>query len=640
MALNDYSFLSTIIGGGFPQTGGSAISGSYFELIISPINGHEGSPNVIAADDFSIGNAAENPSGSNIWFGGNVDSIVEKVEFVDQTTPYDIFNIVFARVYIIAGSIMPTSDLVVLVDVDYTAPSLDRGTSIGRPFCIKVYTPSSTTTCIADSGTNAAYTGISSTAFSTNFTQSAINPNGTSGNPFCLNGFNEHEFSGTVPEGQTTLILSQTFVAATNYHFPETGIGPDILAHTQNLNFTDNYTVQEVITRNADNQITTHKLEYYYTPPVPAIEDVTGNDIENIAKFCNLLHHIVYYNYTPLELTGESNGKKQFITNVNVNGQTGTGTATDASAGPTPISSDGEQRAIVVAGSDFAGYQLHVKKVVASSSAVQTLVFATTHPTGSQTPNAFTNSTTATPVVQLNLVDSASGRPTFNPSSQVYAIDYPKSNNNSFEGYVNPVSYHEYFVTFPATTATQYYDIYIVKTDAEQSGNSDSAKANVATSVAFSGAGTGAQASQPIRIYQYADPTLTIQPAVGTASNFAALPDAASKSGVVLAAGQQLGSDNTTGVIGTVGHFAISFVVTGASGKTITIARQPKPGDFVVASGGNGLIIYYEDLLAELNNTNAANAVTITGNAYIEQSPVDNTVITIATDNITNVSGE
>ena len=123
MAINDYSFLSTTISSSYAQTGGSSITGTYFSFIISPTGGDPATPSVIAADDFKIGNAAENPIDSNIWWGGNVDSSVQKVEFVNTAVPYSISNTVETRIYIFSGTSMPNSDLTVLVDVDYTAPT-------------------------------------------------------------------------------------------------------------------------------------------------------------------------------------------------------------------------------------------------------------------------------------------------------------------------------------------------------------------------------------------------------------------------------------------------------------------------------------------------------------------------------------
>ena len=698
MAINDYSFLKTTIGGGYPQTGGSAISGSYFELIITPINGQQGDPNVIAADDFSIGNAAENPTGSNIWFGGNVDSIVEKVEFVDQTTPYDIFNIVFARVYIVAGSVMPNTDLIVLVDIDYTAPSLDRGNSIGRPFCINVYTPSSTTTCVDGSGTNTNYVGIASTTATTDFTQSIVNPNGTSANPNCLLGFHEQEYKGTVPEGQPTKILTQTFTASSDYYFPGDGIIPQITSNTNNLNFGDAYTIVETITRNADNQITVHAFDFFYEPPIPSIEDLNGNDIENIAKFCGLNHNIIYSNYTPVAFTSAEKGQGQLITSVNIQSETGFGSATDFDAGPTPFAVGGGVRSIFVAGSDFAGYKLAVKQVTGTT--VKTLAFASEHPNNETTPNAFSSTATDTGVTQLNVVNEKGGMPSFFPDSKVYAIDYPKSNRQS-EGYTNPVAFHEYSVTFPTVGDVTYYDIYVIAGEGQESGVSTSTGRNNGTTLGFEDAGTGyaftddtcdynndptithnANAdikaglqvsgtgipvgatiasitdtthfelsasttggsvtngtltfSNPIRVYQYDNPEIKITPVVGNlavnANSLAVMPSAASKA--TLDAGAGLVDGVSTGE-NNIGEISFSFAIQAGSSAQISRTRNPKPDDFVVATGGNGLVIRYENLLTSAPNAESnGNIITVTGDAYVEQVPVNNTDIQISVSNL------
>lgn len=702
MALNDYSFLQTTIGGGYPQTGGSAISGSYFELIITPINGHTGNPNVIAADDFNIGNAAENPSGSNMWFGGNVDSIVEKVEFVDQTTPYDIFNIVFVRVYIIAGSIMPTSDLIVLIDIDYTAPNLNRGNSIGRPFCINAYTPSSTATCVAGSGANSAYTGIASITSTSDFTTSNVG-NTLASNPNCSLGFNEIEHSGIVPEGQPTKILTHVFVADTDYYFADPGVTSQITSNTFNLNFSDAYTVNETVVRNADNQITTHTFEYFYEPPIPSIEDLNGTDAQNLAKFCALNHSLIYSNFTPIAFPAAARGQGQLITAVSLQGQIGVGSPTSFSAGPTPIPVYGSLRRLLVSGSNFAGYDLALKQVTGTT--VKTLAFASTHPAQGD-PNLFTSTATSTGVTQLNVVNEKGGLPTHSPDGKVYAVDYPKSNrqsSTSHDPYVNPVAYHEYLIEFPAVTAVTYYDIYVLAGVGQESGVSSSVARNNGTSLGFEDAGTGYAItdatcdynndptithnpnthikagmqvsgtgipvgatvsslngsssnsfelsasttggavtngtltfSNPIRVYQYDNPEIKITPVVGNlavnANSLATMPSAASKT--TLAAGVDLVDNVSTGE-DNIGEISFSFAIQAGSSATITRTRNPKPGDFVVATGGNGLIISYANLLTSTpNNENAGNIITVSGDAYVERVSVNDTDIQISVSNL------
>lgn len=633
MAINNYSFLSTTIGGGFPQTGGSSISGSYFTFIISPVGGNPGSPVVIAADDFKIGNAAENPSGSNIWFAGNVDASVEKVEFVDLATPYDALNTVEARVYILSGTTMPNADLTVLVDVDYTAPTFgdddDRGTSIGRPFCIRLYSPSSTTTCVNDGSTNAAFTGIASLAINSSYTVSSANADGTGANPYCSNGFHEFKVSGTVPEGQSTTIFGQSFVADTGYYFPDPGIIANLTVDTQGLDFSDAYTLHHIITRNADNQITTYRFEVNYTPPIPSIEDLNGTDAENIEKFCSLHHEMIYSNYTPVQVTSTNNGTQQMLQSLTVNGQTGVGSATDGFSGPTPISVDGETRSIYIYGSDFAGYDLSVKQVTGGTT--KTLDFASTHPAeGLEVNNTFTSSTTSTGVIQLNILNPKAGRATYYPSGKPYAVDYARRNENSKEDYRVDVAYQEYKVLFPKVAATTYYDVYVTKSDSNESGNSDATKENVTTGYAMSGTGSGATSSNPIRIYQYADPSISIRPSTNVASSYDAMPSAVEKTTVK--ANVQF-TESSTGTVDSSGHMALSFAIGAASDKTLSLSRQPVASDFSVISGGNGLVIYYEDLAATVAGSGDNNTVNVTGIAYIQQTPVDDTVINLLTQN-------
>ena len=633
MAINNYSFLSTTIGGGFPQTGGSSISGSYFTFIISPVGGNPGSPVVIAADDFKIGNAAENPSGSNIWFAGNVDASVEKVEFVDLATPYDALNTVEARVYILSGTTMPNADLTVLVDVDYTAPTFgdddDRGTSIGRPFCIRLYSPSSTTTCVNDGSTNAAFTGIASSAINSSYTVSSANADGTGANPYCSNGFHEFKVSGTVPEGQSTTIFGQSFVADTGYYFPDPGIIANLTVDTQGLDFSDAYTLHHIITRNADNQITTYRFEVNYTPPIPSIEDLNGTDAENIEKFCSLHHEMIYSNYTPVQVTSTNNGTQQMLQSLTVNGQTGVGSATDGFSGPTPISVDGETRSIYIYGSDFAGYDLSVKQVTGGTT--KTLDFASTHPAeGLEVNNTFTSSTTSTGVIQLNILNPKAGRATYYPSGKPYAVDYGRRNENSKKDYRVDVAYQEYKVLFPKVAATTYYDVYVTKSDSNESGNSDATKENVTTGYAMSGTGSGATSSNPIRIYQYADPSISIRPSTNVASSYDAMPSAVEKTTVK--ANVQF-TESSTGTVDSSGHMALSFAIGAASDKTLSLSRQPVASDFSVISGGNGLVIYYEDLAATVAGSGDNNTVNVTGIAYIQQTPVDDTVINLLTQN-------
>ena len=634
MAINDYSFLSTTISSAYPQTGGSTISGTYFSFTITPTGGNPSEPSVIAADDFKIGNAAENPSGSNIWYAGNVDSTVEKVEFVDTGTPYDTLNTVEVRVYLFSGSTMPNSDLTVLVDVDYVAPTFgdddDRGSSVGRPFCIRLYTPSSTTTCVNDGSTNAAYTGIASSAINTAYTMSSVNADGTSANPYCSSGFHEYKISGTVPEEQTTTIFGQSFIASSGYYFPDPGITASLTVDTQGLDFSGAYTLHHIITRNSDGQITTYRFEVNYTPPDPAIEDLNGTDAENIEKFCSLHHEMIYSNYTPVQVTSSNDGSQQMIQSVTVNGQTGVGSATDGFQGPTPLSAEGETRSIYVYGSDYAGYYLTVKQVTGGTT--KTLAFAEPHPgQGLESSNTFTSGSTNSGVVQLNIVNPRAGRATYYPSGKPYAIDYAKQTSNSAENYDVRVAYHEYIVYFPPVTAVTYYDVFVTKSDSNESGNSDATMENITTGYAISGTGSGATSTYPIRIYQYDDPEISISPTTNAAANFEAMPAADTKT--TIKANVRF-TEDSTGTTGDAGHLAFDFDVQGAIGsKTLSISRQPLASDFSVTSGGNGLIIYYESLTAAVVGSGDGNVVKITGNAFIEQTPVDDTVINILTQN-------
>tara|TARA_R100000234_G_scaffold1637_1_gene1414 strand:+ start:1229 stop:3175 length:1947 start_codon:yes stop_codon:yes gene_type:complete len=634
MAINDYSFLSTTISSAYAQTGGSAVSGTYFSFTITPTGGNPEDPAVIAADDFKIGNAAENPPASNIWWGGNVDSTVQKVEFVDTGTPYAISNTVEARIYLFSGTTMPNSDLTILVDVDYTAPTFgdedDRASAVGRPFCIRLYTPSSTNVCDGSGGTNTAYTGISTSAINTSYTVSSVNAEGTGANPYCSEGFHEYKISGTVPEGQTTTIFGQSFVADTGYYFPDPGITANLTVNTQGLDFSDAYTLHHIITRNADNQITTYRFEVNYTPPDPSIEDLTGTDSANITKFASLRHEMIYSNYTPVQITSSNSGTEQTLQAVTLDGQTGVGTATDGNAGPTPLDADGETRSIYVYGSDFAGYYLTVKQVVGGTT--KTLAFAEPHPgQGKEASNTFTASSTNSGVVQLNIQNTKGGKATFYPSGRPYAVDYARENENSKEGYRVPVAYHEYKVHFPPCSAVTYYDIYVTKSDDNESGNSDATKENVTTGYGISGAGSGATATYPIRVYQYDDPEISIAPTTNAASSYDTMPSAATKT--TIRANTKLVDGKSTGTTTSAGYIALSFAIGAASDKTLSLSRQPIASDFSVISGGNGLSIFYESLAAAVVGSGDNNTVNVTGAAYIETAPVDDTVINLLTQN-------
>tara|TARA_R100000234_G_scaffold80586_1_gene50578 strand:+ start:1465 stop:3372 length:1908 start_codon:yes stop_codon:yes gene_type:complete len=635
MAINDYSFLTATISSAYPQTGGSTITGTYFTFTISPTGGHLQNTVAIAADDFKIGNAAENPPASNTWWGGNVDSMVEKVEFVDVGTPYDFLNTVEVRVYLFSGSTMPNADLDVLVDVDYVEPGSNRNNVIGRPFCIRLYTPSSTTTCVNDGSTNTAYTGIATSAINSSYTVSSVNADGTGANPYCSSGFHEYKISGTVPEGQTTTIFGQSFVADTGYYFPDPGILATLTVDTQGLDFSNAYTLHHIITRNADNQITTYRFEVNYTPPVPSIENLNGTDAENIEKFCSLRHEMIYSNYTPVQITSSNSGTKQLIQSLTLNGQTGTGSATDPEAGPDPLGPDGEIRSIYVYGSDFAGYDLTVKQVV--GGVTKTLAFAEPHPSeGSEGSNTFTASATSTGVTQINIHNPRAGKATYYPSGRPYAVDYAKQNENSKEGYQVPVAYQEYKVYFPPCSAVTYYDIYVTKSDDNESGNTDAAKENVTTGYGMEGSGSGATSSNPIRVYQYDDPEITIQPSTNVASSYDTMPAAATKT--TIRANTKLVKGESTGSSGDAGHIALSFAIGAASNKTLSLSRQPVASDFSVTSGGNGLDIYYESLAASVSGEGDNNTVNVTGIAYIQHTPVDDTVINLLTQNFINAS--
>ena len=183
---------------------------------------------------------------------------------------------------------------------------------------------------------------------------------------------------------------------------------------------------------------------------------------------------------------------------------------------------------------------------------------------------------------------------------------------------------------FPKVAATTYYDVYVTKSDSNESGNSDATKENVTTGYAMSGTGSGATSSNPIRIYQYADPSISIRPSTNVASSYDAMPSAVEKTTVK--ANVQF-TESSTGTVDSSGHMALSFAIGAASDKTLSLSRQPVASDFSVISGGNGLVIYYEDLAATVAGSGDNNTVNVTGIAYIQQTPVDDTVINLLTQN-------
>ena len=221
-----------------------------FNLKISNIINGVYSGYNLSATDFKIGGASQN---GTTWTGGNVDSGIAKVIFSDDGTAGDPANVVNAEVY--------TSEFTADVDASIKYIDIDEVTSL-RPDTVRPtfifgeweYTAAghTVTPLDLDDGT----VGSEALQRSANASSSETEvDDGTA------SGTQRYSFSGSVPQGTSTLVSYVTFTAASGYFYR---FEPTI--SFSNLKSYANSYSSEVVSTRTSGYITSFVVKVYYTP--------------------------------------------------------------------------------------------------------------------------------------------------------------------------------------------------------------------------------------------------------------------------------------------------------------------------------------------------------------------------------------
>ena len=263
------------------ETVGSTVSGQFVDLIISNVvNGSYTGFN-LSASNFKIGGASS--SGSNIWTGGNKDTEVTQVQFIDNGIAGDPLNTVTARVTLSSFTV-PSSNKNIYIDIDSTTVSAP----VHRNLCLRSeydYSANQTVTYTPGTGVSRANAddGVSS-------------------------GITKDLFqSSSLVDGTTHKVATFTFTRNSNYYYKKP---PSIFYHNlvkPGYDYTGAY--NEVVTLTpTGNKLTSFTVEVFYTPP----QDPSLNpDPPHLCK----LHHKIEIHY---ELLQPQAGLSNIVTNVSV----------------------------------------------------------------------------------------------------------------------------------------------------------------------------------------------------------------------------------------------------------------------------------------------------------------------------------
>lgn len=364
---------------------------AYADLTITPHTGY-----IIDKTDFKIGGATESPT--NTWTGGNVDSEVYKVEFIndpaDDSKVGTIDNKVTARVYWDSTALggtpwnMPGNNDTIYIDIDEKASIAN----VDRYFCL-----------LSKHDAQQDNKGVNkhTVTYATAPTGVTI----TNQTPLVHNlgtGLVSHHVSGTVQEGTQTLIYQVTFEANSVYGYyydtyPAFQINNAGSSTSNYLIITDN----EVL--NTDGNLTSIRFNVYYTAPSGTTDAATS-----AGGMCELGHEIVFTHNIRQTEAGEP-GQTLEVTSVLID------TAN--------IDPNGESRNIEVFGE--AGAQCTFE--IVSSDSSKTYDFG---PTGNGVNGTFTSGSTNSGSITFGTI----GNP-------LWPIEFPSvSVNRTYDVIVTPTS--------------------------------------------------------------------------------------------------------------------------------------------------------------------------------------------------------
>ena len=261
------------------ETVGSTVPGQFVDLVISNVvNGSYTGFN-LSASNFKIGGASS--SGSNIWTGGNKDTEVTQVQFIDNGIAGDPLNTVTARVTL-SSFTAPSSNKNIYIDIDSTTVSAP----VHRNLCLRSeydYSANQTVTYTPGTGVNRA---VADDGISSGITRDLFQ-------------------SSSLVDGTTHKVATFTFTRNSNYYYKKP---PSIFYHNlvkPGYDYTGAY--NEVVTLTpTGTQLTSFTVEVFYTPP----QDPSLNpDPPHLCK----LHHKIEIHY---ELLQPQAGLTNIVTNV------------------------------------------------------------------------------------------------------------------------------------------------------------------------------------------------------------------------------------------------------------------------------------------------------------------------------------
>jgi len=221
------------------------------DLIISNIVGGSYSGFNLLAARFKIGGATN--SSGNIWTGGNVDTNVTQVEFIDNGIAGDPANTVTARVSLSSFN-APTADLNIYVDIDDgTNPS----TPAQRNLCVRVQHPfdsNQTVTYPVQSPYGATITRTEEQAGSSSLPTRQIYQ------------------SSTLLDGGWSTVVRVNFTAASGYYYEDANVPGGLSIGSSNIstpgfNYTSAY---GTVIHNAgytNGRLTSFSVDINYEPP-------------------------------------------------------------------------------------------------------------------------------------------------------------------------------------------------------------------------------------------------------------------------------------------------------------------------------------------------------------------------------------
>ena len=367
---------------------------AYADLTITPHTGY-----IIDKTDFQIGGATESPT--NTWTGGNVDSEVYKVEFIndpaDDSKVGTIDNKVTARVYWDSTALggtpwnMPGNSDTIYIDIDEKA-TIDN---VDRYFCLL-------------SKHNAEQDSNSVNKHTVTYAAAPTGVTITNQTPLVHNvgqGQVTHHVSGTVQEGVLTLIYQVTFDANTtnSYYYDQDFINGGVVIHNAGT-LTSNYDIlrdNEVF--NSNGELTSIRFSIYYTA-VAGTRDFGSGPL----GMCELGHVIEFRPKLRQPVAGDV-GEPHQVTGVLVNRAN--------------INPNGEIRNIEVFGDATAQCTFEI----VSSDASKTYDFG---PDGSGVNGTFTASATDSSSITFGAI----GNP-------MWPIHFPSvSANRTYDVIVTPIS--------------------------------------------------------------------------------------------------------------------------------------------------------------------------------------------------------